>query len=135
MTELNEREQEALESYRRYVAQRELCVAGTAPWSTIGEWFTEDAVFIEDTLSYMEPPYWYYPVRQSLGAIKLRQGKLDEAEKAFRDSLARVRNNGWVLSALVETYDKKKDKKAKEATQAAFKRTWFGGKAPELARL
>jgi tetratricopeptide (TPR) repeat protein len=95
----------------------------------------EDAVFIEDTLSYMEPPYWYYPVRQSLGAIKLRQGKLDEAEKAFRDSLARVRNNGWVLSALVETYDKKKDKKAKEATQAAFKRTWFGGKAPELARL
>ena len=28
MAELNEREQEALESYRRYVAQRERCVAG-----------------------------------------------------------------------------------------------------------
>ena len=47
MAELNAREQEALESYRRYVAQREHCVAGTAPWSTIGEWFTEDAVFID----------------------------------------------------------------------------------------
>ncbi|MGO4443743.1 nuclear transport factor 2 family protein [Mycobacterium sp. 2YAF39] len=47
MAELNEREREALESYRRYVAQRELCVAGEAPWSTIGEWFTEDAVFID----------------------------------------------------------------------------------------
>lgn len=47
MAELNEREREALESYRRYVAQRERCVAGAAPWSTIGEWFTEDAVFID----------------------------------------------------------------------------------------
>jgi hypothetical protein len=45
MAELNAREREALESYRRYVAQRELCVTGEAPWSTIGAWFTEDAVF------------------------------------------------------------------------------------------
>jgi|EndMetStandDraft_6_1072998.scaffolds.fasta_scaffold18950_3 ketosteroid isomerase-like protein len=47
MAEHNERELEALESYRRYVAQRERCVAGEATWSTIGEWFTEDAVFID----------------------------------------------------------------------------------------
>ena len=47
MAELNEREREALESYRRYVAQRERCVPRRAPWSTIGEWFTEDAVFID----------------------------------------------------------------------------------------
>jgi tetratricopeptide (TPR) repeat protein len=96
----------------------------------------EDAVFIEDTLSYMEPPYWYYPVRQSLGAVRLRQGKLDEAEKAFREALAKVRNSGWVLAGLAQTYDKKGDRKAKDATQAAFKRTWFGDKAgPDLARL
>lgn len=47
MAELNERELEALETYRRYVAQRERCVAGGAPWSTIGQWFTEDAVFVD----------------------------------------------------------------------------------------
>jgi ketosteroid isomerase-like protein len=47
MAELNERELEALESYRGYVEQRERCVAGTAPWSAIGRWFTEDAVFID----------------------------------------------------------------------------------------
>jgi ketosteroid isomerase-like protein len=47
MAKRNERETEALESNRRYVAQRERCVAGDAPWSTIGQWFTEDAVFID----------------------------------------------------------------------------------------
>jgi hypothetical protein len=54
--------------------------------------------------AYMEPPYWYYPVRQSLGAVRLRQGRLDDAEKAFRESLARVRSNGWALAGLAETY-------------------------------
>src|SRR5688572_23039896 len=60
----------------------------------------EEAVLIEDALAYMEPPFWYYPVRQSLGSVRLRQGRLDEAEKAFRDSLARVRNNAWALAGL-----------------------------------
>ena len=31
-----------------------------------------DAVAIQDGLPYMEPPYWYYPVRQSLGAVLLQ---------------------------------------------------------------
>ena len=72
----------------------------------------EDAIAIEDALAYTEPPYWYYPVRQSLGAVRLRQGRLDEAEQAFRDSLGRVRNNGWALAGLAEVYRKKGDAKA-----------------------
>lgn len=96
----------------------------------------EDAIFIEDSLSYMEPPYWYYPVRQSLGAVRLRQGRLDDAEQAFRDSLGRVRNNGWALAGLAETYKRKGNAKAEKATRAALARTWFGDKAgPDLARL
>jgi ketosteroid isomerase-like protein len=47
MAKYTERELEALESYQRYVAQRERCVAGKDPWSAIGNWFTEDAVFID----------------------------------------------------------------------------------------
>jgi hypothetical protein len=44
----------------------------------------EEAIAIEDALAYMEPPFWYYPIRQSLGSVYLRQGKLDEAENAGR---------------------------------------------------
>ena len=54
MAELNERETEALESYRGYVEQRERCVAGQAPWSAIGDWFTEDAVFIDPAWGRVE---------------------------------------------------------------------------------
>jgi ketosteroid isomerase-like protein len=47
MTHHTERELLALDSYRAYVAQRALCVRGGAPWSTIADWFTEDAVFLD----------------------------------------------------------------------------------------
>jgi len=95
----------------------------------------EDAIFIEDSLAYMEPPYWYYPVRQSLGSVRLRQGRLDEAEKAFRESLARVRGSGWALAGLAETYRRKGDAKAEAATRKAYERAWFGSKAPDIAKL
>jgi tetratricopeptide (TPR) repeat protein len=96
----------------------------------------EDAVFIEDSLAYTEPPYWYYPVRQSLGAVLLRQGKLDEAEKAFRESLARVRNNGWALAGLAETYRRKGDAAGEKAASRAFAKAWFGVPGgPSLATL
>ena len=96
----------------------------------------EDAIFIEDSLAYMEPPFWYYPVRQSLGSVRLRQGKLDAAEQAFRESLARVRNNGWALAGLAETYKRKGDAAAERQAREALARTWFGDKSgPDLARL
>ncbi len=96
----------------------------------------EDAIVIADALPYTEPPYWYYPVRQSLGAVRLRQGRLDDAEQAFRDSLGRVRNNGWALAGLAEVQRKKGDTKAEQAARKAYERAWFGAKAgPDLARL
>jgi tetratricopeptide (TPR) repeat protein len=96
----------------------------------------EDAVFIEDTLAYMEPPYWYYPVRQSLGGVLLRQGKLDAAEKAFRESLARVHNNGWALAGLAATYKRRGDAAGEKAAHRDFSRAWFGPPGgPDLAAL
>ena len=94
------------------------------------------AIAVEDGLAYTEPPYWYYPVRQSLGGVLLRQGKLDDAEQAFRASLARVRNNGWAIAGLAEVYKRKGDARSAAAAQRAYARTWFGPKdGPDLARL
>ena len=92
-----------------------------------------EAVAIEDALAYTEPPYWYYPVRQSLGSVRLRQGRLDDAEQAFRDSLARVRNNGWALAGLAEV-ERRKATPTPSAARAAFDRAWFGPRdGPDLA--
>ena len=98
--------------------------------------FYEQAIAIEDSLAYTEPPYWYYPIRQSLGAVRLRQGKLDAAETALRDSLVRVRNNGWALSALAEVYKRKGDAGGERAARRAFTKAWFGpAEGPALTRL
>ncbi len=94
------------------------------------------AVAIEDALPYTEPPYWYYPVRQSLGALYLRQGKLDDAQAVLRDALQRVPGNGWALAGLVEVERKRGDAKAEAAARRAYQRAWFGpGVGPEIARL
>ncbi len=95
----------------------------------------EAAIAIEDSLAYMEPPYWYYPVRQSLGSVYLRQGRLDESEKVLRESLLRSRGNGWALAGLAEVYRRKGDRQAERATRQAYESAWFGDKAPDIARL
>ncbi len=96
----------------------------------------EQAVVIEEGLAYTEPAYWYYPVRQSLGAVRLRQGRLDEAEKALRESLARVRNNGWALAALAEVYRKRGDTAAERTARQALSKAWFGTEGgPDLTKL
>ncbi|MGB5831144.1 MAG: tetratricopeptide repeat protein [Thiohalocapsa sp.] len=55
----------------------------------------EQAVKIQGDLPYLEPPDWYYPVRQSLGAALLQQGAPAEAVRVFRHALAQFPNNAW----------------------------------------
>ena len=96
----------------------------------------QDAVAVQDGLPYTEPPYWYYPVRQSLGAALLRAGQLEAAEQVFRASLARTPSNGWALRGLIEVYRKRGDTAALAAAQKRFETTWLGKKGgPELALL
>lgn len=84
------------------------------------------AIALEDNLAYMEPAYWYYPVRQSLGAVLLQQGDSEGAEKAFRDSLNRVPNNGWALYGLSEVYRKRGDARRVQATEELLSQAWAG---------
>ncbi|WP_373922608.1 hypothetical protein [Pseudoduganella sp. SL102] len=95
----------------------------------------QEAVDVQDTLPYTEPPYWYYPVRQSLGAAQLRAGRLDAAEQTFRASLARTPSNGWALRGLVEVYRQRGDTAALAAAQQRFDTTWLGRDGPPALSL
>jgi tetratricopeptide (TPR) repeat protein len=96
----------------------------------------ERAVAIEDGLAYMEPPFWYYQVRQSLGGVLVLAGELDRAEDAFRASLARAPNNGWALYGLAQVYERRGDARAAAAVKKRFYGAWAGSwNAPDLARL
>jgi tetratricopeptide (TPR) repeat protein len=61
------------------------------------------AMEIEDSFRYSEPPDWYYPVRESLGAALLLNGKLAEAECIFRADLERNPGNPRSLFGLWRT--------------------------------
>jgi len=61
------------------------------------------AVALQDALAYDEPPAWYYPLRESLGAALLLSGDAAGAEVAFRDGLRRSPNNGRMLYGLLES--------------------------------
>lgn len=96
----------------------------------------EKAAALEEKLAYMEPPYWYYPVRQSLGAALLQKGDLDGAEQAFRSSLIRTPNNGWALYGLSEVYKKRGDLKSAYAAEELLSKAWAGDRMQlDVARL
>jgi tetratricopeptide (TPR) repeat protein len=60
------------------------------------------AVAIQDRLKYAEPPSWFYPVRESLGAALFLNGELSEAEQVFREDLERNPRNPRSLFGLLQ---------------------------------
>jgi tetratricopeptide (TPR) repeat protein len=85
-----------------------------------------DATVIEQRIPYMEPPYWYYPVHQSLGAALYRAGRYQEAQEAFTAALARYPNNGWALYGLAASERALGRKPFAAAAQLALNRAWMG---------
>jgi tetratricopeptide (TPR) repeat protein len=58
------------------------------------------AIAFEDALKYMEPPEWIQPVRHTLGAVLVSDGRYAEAETIYREDLRKWPNNGWSLFGL-----------------------------------
>jgi len=65
--------------------------------------YLEKAVAAEDAMPYMEPSYWPFPVRPTLGAALLQSGEPVKAEQAFREDLERWPRNGWGLFGLEQS--------------------------------
>jgi tetratricopeptide (TPR) repeat protein len=59
-----------------------------------------NAVAIEDSNGYMEPPDWPQPMRHYLGAALVEAGRYDEAEAVYRRDMLWNQNNGWALKGL-----------------------------------
>ena len=96
----------------------------------------EAAVALEDTFAYFEPPFWYYPTRQSLGAMLLLAGDLDKAEEVLRASLVRLPNNGWALYGLMKVYEHRGEETHARAEKQLLDKAWAGQmRTLNLARL
>ena len=82
------------------------------------------AIAEQDTHWFTEPPPWYFPVRQSLGAVLLQAGRSADAEVVYREDLRRNPGNGWSLFGLSQSL--KAQGKSAEATQADadFRKAW-----------
>lgn len=93
----------------------------------IGEF--EVAVAIQDSLPYMEPPYWYYPVRQSLGAALLQAGQAEQAEQVFQESLKNYPDNRWALYGLLEAQQAQGKTALVAETRQRFQQAWAGNPA------
>jgi tetratricopeptide (TPR) repeat protein len=94
-----------------------------------------EAVDVQDRLAYAEPTHWYYPVRQSLGAVLLSRGDLDGAEAVFRASLRDAPNNGRALSmAWQRCTAARAAHRPSQRARGRLAGTWAGS-PPDLARL
>lgn len=79
----------------------EIAMAAGSVDAAVGHF--ERAVALQDGLPYMEPPFWYYPTRQSLGAALLAAGRAGEAEAVYRRELEDYPHNGWSMFGLAES--------------------------------
>jgi tetratricopeptide (TPR) repeat protein len=87
----------------------------------------------QDTIPYMEPPYWYYPVRQSLGAALLKSGQPEAAQKEFNTALEHARSSAWALYGLEQAAKAKGDAAAENKAAGDFAKAWRGD--PNLLNL
>jgi tetratricopeptide (TPR) repeat protein len=84
----------------------------------------EKAVEIEDRLCYGEPPEWFYPVRESLGAALLLNGYADRAEAVFRADLEQYPRNPRSLYGLLKSLESQKRNAGVEEVRREFEAAW-----------
>jgi tetratricopeptide (TPR) repeat protein len=82
------------------------------------------AVEKQDTLPYTEPPFWYYPTRQSLGAALMASGDAQGAEAVFRLDLEQYPHNGWSMFGLTQALRAQYKDAQADQVQMHFEKAW-----------
>jgi hypothetical protein len=85
-----------------------------------------EAVAVQDALKYGEPPDWFFPVRESLGAALLMNGDPTAAENIFRDDLGRNPRNPRSLWGLQQVLLQQKREYDAGFVQKQFDTSWKG---------
>ena len=86
--------------------------------------YWKNAVRIQDTLYYGEPPEWFYPVRESLGSALLMNGQADNAEAVFRADLEQYPRNPRSLFGLLKSLEAQKRISDTEWVRREFEAAW-----------
>lgn len=86
--------------------------------------FWQQAVAAADTLGYDEPPAWFYPVRESLGATLLAIGRAPDAERVFREDLEKHPRNPRSLFGLQIALAKQGRESEAALVRAEFDAAW-----------
>jgi tetratricopeptide (TPR) repeat protein len=86
--------------------------------------YWENAVEIEDKLYYGEPPEWFYPVRESLGAALLLNGQAERAEAVFRADLAQYPRNPRSLFGLLRALEGQNKSANVDEVRKEFETAW-----------
>jgi len=84
------------------------------------------AVAQQDAPLYDDPPPWYYPVRESLGAALLRLNRPQEAEQVFRENLRRNPKNPRGLFCLWRAVIAQGRMESADWLQQQFAQVWKG---------
>lgn len=79
----------------------------------------QSAVDSSMNLKYQEPWAWMVPVRHALGALQLEQGRVEAAEKTFREDNSLWKDNVWSLLGLTQCHAAMETKPADAADIAA----------------
>jgi tetratricopeptide (TPR) repeat protein len=83
-----------------------------------------DAVAVQDRLLYIEPPDWYAPVRESLGATLFTGGDYAAAAHVFREDLIRNPRNPRSLFGLAESLSKQGRNAEAAQVRTEFDAAW-----------
>ncbi len=82
------------------------------------------AVAIEDSLSYMEPPDWFFSVRHTWGHWLLQAKRYSEAENVYRRDLETFKENGWALMGLYQSLKGQQQDAEARRVKKRFKEAW-----------
>ena len=90
----------------------------------------EKAADLQDHLVYIEPPEWYYPVRESLGAAHLAAGHVAEAETVYRQELEHSPRNARALVGLAEALRRQRKMEDAAFVQRQAEEAWRHADSP-----